>query len=94
MAFQIIELEADAKGNITKRKPVPHPFDTRNEAVARIESTISHYGAYGYDERQDLWWAVALNGDRMEFIIEEVTWRFHFGQQKNPPAEADGGTVA
>lgn len=70
MAYQIIELALDANDNVIERKPVPHPLETRGEAVTLVESAISHYPRRGYDPKQDSWWAIAGNGDRMRFVIE------------------------
>lgn len=70
MAFQVVEL--DANGDATDRKVWRHPFDTREEAVTRVEWVISRYLRSGYDEKQESWWAHAANGDRMRFIIEGV----------------------
>jgi hypothetical protein len=72
MEFQIVELELDANGNETKRKPVLHTFGTRGEAVTRVESVIAHYQQYGYDSEHDSWWALAANGDRMAFVIKPI----------------------
>jgi hypothetical protein len=62
----------DGDNTPTSRKPIPHPFENRADAVARVESTIARYEAHGYDAENDYWWARAQNGDRMRFIIEAV----------------------
>jgi len=70
MPFRIVEVELDKHGRPIDRKVVHPSFDTEEEAIRRLESLISHYDNWGYDEKQKSWWVLAANGDRMTFFIE------------------------
>ena len=73
MAFQIVELTLEADDKVIKRRFVPHPYPTRQEAVTAIECIVSTFGEAGYEPEGDFWWATAGNGEtRVRFIIEGV----------------------
>jgi hypothetical protein len=70
--FQIVELTLDADDNVIERKVVPYRCQTRQKAVDTIESVVTRFAEAGYEPAGDFWWAIAGNGDRMRFTIEEV----------------------
>jgi hypothetical protein len=43
MAFQVVELILDADDNVTERRVVPYPYQTRAEAVDTIESVMTRF---------------------------------------------------
>ena len=43
MSFQIVELALHANDNVTERKVVPDPYQTRQEAMAAAESIAAKY---------------------------------------------------
>ena len=72
MAFQIVELTLEADDKVIKRRVVPYPYPTRQEAVTAIECIVSTFAEAGYEPAQKFWWAIAHDGDRTRFIIEGV----------------------
>ncbi len=72
MAFQITELALDAEAQMTGRKVIPYPYQTRQEAVDTIETVASRYVKSGYDREQRSWWAIAENGKQKRFVVEEI----------------------
>jgi hypothetical protein len=76
MAFQIVEFTVDADDKVVERKIVPYPYQTRQEAVDTIESIAGRYAKFGYDAKQDFWWARTENGDRTRFrrVMRPAAW--------------------
>jgi hypothetical protein len=72
VAFQIVELTLDANDNVIGRRVVPRAYPTREEAVTAIECIVSTFSEAGYEPAQKYWWAIAHDGDRTRFIIEDI----------------------
>jgi hypothetical protein len=47
-------------------------FDTREEAVKRVENVISRHSTSGYNPEDSFWWGVARDGERLRFVIEDI----------------------
>jgi hypothetical protein len=72
VAFHVVELTLDADDNVIERRVVPYPYQTHEEAVTAIECIVSTFAEAGYEPAQKFWWAVANDGDRTRFTIEDV----------------------
>jgi hypothetical protein len=73
MAFQVVELILDADDNVTERRVVPYPYQTRAEAVDTIESVMTIFAETGYEPEGDFWWATNGNGKtRARFMVAHV----------------------
>ena len=72
MSFQIVEMALDAKDNVIERRVVPYPYQTRQEAVATVESIAAKYRDVRFDSANNVWCAVEGSGSRVRFSIEET----------------------
>jgi hypothetical protein len=52
VAFQIVALTLDANDNVIKRRVVPYPYPTRQEAETAIECIVSTFAEAGYEPAQ------------------------------------------
>ena len=75
MSFQVVELELDAQGNVLARKVVPYPYQSRQEAMAAVESIAAKYSEASFDEAQNHWHAVGDGGERLRLAVEEIMSR-------------------
>ena len=67
--YTIIEIQLDAWGQEFDRKP-GWTFDTREDAVERMENLISRHTDAGYSEDGTVWFGTATDGTRMRYLIE------------------------
>ena len=58
MAFQVVEFELDAQGNVLERRVVPYPYQGRQEAAAAAKSIAGRYAEARYDQTNNFWCAV------------------------------------
>jgi hypothetical protein len=72
MPFQIVELELDDQDHVVRRKALPHPCATREEAELKTESAARSLHASGYDPAQRCWWARDMNGQSYRFMVEGI----------------------
>ena len=70
MAYHVVELRIDGNEQIIDRKVIPYPYHSRHEAVETIEGIIRTFDRSGYDPKAGHWWALAANGDKMQFVLE------------------------
>ena len=60
--FQIFELITHAPASSLERKETWPPFETREQAVERIENVIGRHSLSGYDDKVQSWWAITVDG--------------------------------
>jgi len=75
VTFQIVELALDANDKVIERRVVPYPYQTRQEAIATVESIATRYPGACYDAAHNYWCAVGDSGERLRLAIEEIMTR-------------------
>jgi len=70
--FQIFELITHAANSSLERKETWPPFETREQAVERVENVIGRHSLSGYDDKVQTWWAITAGGKQLAFVVEAV----------------------
>ena len=71
VAFQVVEFELDAQGNVLERRVVPYPYQGRQEAAA-AKSIAGRYAEARYDQTNNFWCAVGNQGRPVRLAVEEI----------------------
>ena len=70
--FQIFELITHAPNSLLERKETWPPFETREQAVERVENVIGRHSLSGFDDKVQTWWAITTDGHHLTFVVQAV----------------------
>jgi hypothetical protein len=71
--FQIVCLELNCDGDISRRWNLNPSYELLEDAMALAEFDASCCGGnYGYDDEHQCWWACDVQGRRFRFVVDQI----------------------
>jgi hypothetical protein len=71
--FQIVCLELNCRGDISRRWKLNPSYELWEDAMALAEFDASRCGGdYGYDDEHQCWWACDARGRSFRFVIDQI----------------------
>jgi hypothetical protein len=71
--FQIVCLELNCDGDISRRWKLHPSYELWEDAMALAEFDASRCGGdYGYDDGHQGWWACDARGRRYLFVVDQI----------------------